>query len=142
MRAAIILIIVFGYYIWACFLRGRSRKVKYTEELSQRIQKINYINSQIIQIDKLLVDVELSDREHHHRFSFERQTLAGEEISADIWVDGNSELSEQTYELLKARKKELLVHLFGEIYKLPKQRHTNVIQTYDIYGRGEDVNVQ
>ncbi len=142
MRAAIVLIIIFGYYIWVCFLRGRSRKVKYTEELSQRVQKINYINSQIVQIDKLLVDVELSDREHLHRFSFERNTLAGEEISADIWVDGNSELSEQTYELLKARKKELLAHLFSEIYKLPKQRHTNVVEVTDIYGRGEDVHVQ
>ena len=141
MGAVIFFTVVFGYFIWVCFLRGRSRKVKYTEELSQRIQKINYINSQIIQIDKLLVDVELSDREHHHRFSFERQTLAGEEISADIWCDGNSELSEQTYELLKARKKELLVHLFAEIYKLPKRRNHNVITTTDIYGRGEQYDV-
>lgn len=141
MKAFIFFAVVFGYFVWVVWFRNRKRKIRYTEELSQRIEKIYYINSQICKIDKLLVDVELSDRDHHHRFSFERQTLAGEEISADIWCDGNSELSEQTYELLKARKKELLVHLFAEIYKLPKQRHTSIIEAKDIYGRGEQYDV-
>lgn len=141
MGAVIFFTVVFGYFVWVVWFRNRKRKIRYTEELSQRIEKIYYINSQICKIDKLLVDVELSDRDHHHRFSFERQTVTGEEISADIWVDGNSELSEQTYELLKARKKELLVHLFAEIYKLPKRRNHNVITTTDIYGRGEQYDV-
>lgn len=139
----IFMAVLFSYVIWALFFRGKPRKLKYTEEISNRIDKLYYINQQIKQIDKLKTDADLADRDHHYRFSFERETILGENIAADIWVDGNSPLSAQTAALLDARKKELLRSLFTEMFKLPhrKRRDINVIQTTDIYGGGDELNV-
>lgn len=133
----------FGFFIWAVFFRGKPRKLKYDDELSSRIERMNYLNEQIKQIDKLKTDAGLADHDHHYRFSFERQTITGEEISADIWVDGSSPLSAQTSALLDERKKELLRALFSEMFKLPyrKRRNTNVIQTTELFTKGEEVDV-
>lgn len=133
----------FGFFLWAVFLRGKPRKLKYNEELSNRIDKIYYLNQQIKQIDKLRVDADLADSDHHYRFSLERETIIGENVAADIWVDGNSQLSAQTAALLDERKKELLRSLFTEMFKLPhrKRRDINVIKTTDIYGGGDELNV-
>ena len=134
---------VFGFFIWAVFFRGRPQKLKYDDDLSRRIERINYLNEQIKQIDKLKTDADLADSDHHYRFSFERETIAGESVSADIWVDGSSPLSSQTLSLLEARKKELLRALFKEIFKLPhcKRRNTNVIQTTELFTKGEGIDV-
>lgn len=133
----------FGFFIWAVFLRGRPYKLKYDDKLSNRIDKMHYLNEQIKQIDKLKTDAGLADHDHHYRFSLERETVTGESVSADIWVDGSSQLSAQTSALLDERKKELLRALFSEMFKLPyrKRRNQNVIQTIDIYGRGEELDV-
>lgn len=112
----------------------------YSEELSARIQRIYSINQQIQSIEELITDVQLSGCENQKNIGLIWSTTAGKNLSADIWVDGESEVSSQMLELAEKRKQELISSLFSEIYQLPVRSQQNVSKTLEYQGRGEDMN--
>lgn len=111
----------------------------YSEELSARIQRIYSINQQIQSIEELITDVQLSGCDNQKNIGLVWNTTAGKNLSADIWVDGESEVSSQMLELAEKRKQELITSLFSEIYQLPARSQQNVSKTIDFQGRGEDL---
>lgn len=111
----------------------------YSEELSSRIQRIYSINQQIQSIEELITDVQLSGCDNQKNIGLIWNTTSGKNLSADIWVDGESEVSSQMLELAEKRKQELITSLFSEIYQLPARSQQNVSKTIDFQGRGEDL---
>ena len=111
----------------------------YTEEISARIERIHSINQQIQSIEELITDVQLSGCDNQKNIGLVWNTTAGKNLSADIWVDGESEVSSQMLELAEKRKQELISSLFSEIYQLPARSQQNVSKTIDFQGRGEDL---
>lgn len=111
----------------------------YSEDLSARIQRIYSINQQIQSIEELITDVQLSGCDNQKNIGLIWNTTSGKNLSADIWVDGESEVSSQMLELAEKRKQELITSLFSEIYQLPARSQQNVSQTIDFQGRGEDL---
>ena len=109
----------------------------YSEELSSRIQRIYSINQQIQSIEELITDVQLSGCDNQKNIGLIWNTTSGKNLSADIWVDGESEVSSQMLELAEKRKQELITSLFSEIYQLPARSQQNVSKTIDFQGRGE-----
>lgn len=112
----------------------------YSEELSARIQRIYSINQQIQSIEELITDVQLAENDRQKNIGLTWNTTAGKNLSADIWVDGESEVSSQMLELAEKRKQELISSLFSEIYQLPVRSQQNVSKTLEYQGRGEDMN--
>lgn len=111
----------------------------YSEDLSSRIQRIHSINQQIQSIEELITDVQLSGCDNQKNIGLIWNTTAGKKLSADVWVDGESEVSNQMLELAEKRKQELITSLFSEIYQLPARSQQNVSKTIDFQGRGEDL---
>lgn len=111
----------------------------YSEDLSARIQRIYSINQQIQSIEELITDVQLSGCDNQKNIGLIWNTTSGKNLSADIWVDGESEVSSQMLELAEKRKQELITSLFFEIYQLPARSQQNVSKTIDFQGRGEDL---
>ena len=111
----------------------------YSEELSSRIQRIYSINQQIQSIEELITDVQLSGCDNQKNIGLIWNTTSGKKLNADIWVDGESEVSNQMLELAEKRKKELTTTLFAEINQLPVRSQQNVSKTIDFQGRGEDL---
>lgn len=111
----------------------------YSEDLSARIQRIYSINQQIQSVEELITDVQLSGCDNQKNIGLIWNTTSGKNLSADIWVDGESEVSSQMLELAEKRKQELITSLFSEIYQLPARSQQNVSKTIDFQGRGEDL---
>lgn len=103
----------------------------YSEDLSARIQRIYSINQQIQSIEELITDVQLSGCDNQKNIGLIWNTTSGKNLSADIWVDGESEVSSQMLELAEKRKQELITSLFSEIYQLPARSQQNVSKTLD-----------
>lgn len=110
----------------------------YSEELSARIQRIYSINQQIQSIEELITDVQLSGCDNQKNIGLTWNTTAGKNLSADIWVDGESEVSNQMLELAEKRKQELITSLFSEIEHLTERHGQNMDETTTIQSRGGD----
>lgn len=123
---------------WGIFFRDRRPKeVKYDDELSNRIKKIHYINEQINSVEELITDIQLSDENHHKNISVTWETAVGKNLSTDMWIDGESEVTKQMLALAQKRREELTTSLFKEICKLPQRHKQIVIKTTDFLSRGE-----
>lgn len=110
----------------------------YSEELSSRIQRIYSINQQIESIEELITDVQLSGYENQKNIGLIWNTTAGKNLSANVWVDGESEVSNQMLELAEKRRKELITTLFSEMEQLTIRSQQNVSKTTQIQSRGGD----
>lgn len=110
----------------------------YSEELSARIQRIYSIDQQIHSIEELITDVQLSGCDNQKNIGLTWNTTAGKNLSADIWVDGESEVSNQMLELAEKRKQELITSLFSEIEHLTERHGQNMDETTTIQSRGGD----
>lgn len=111
----------------------------YSAELSNQIRKINYLNDQLQAVEELIIDIQLSDCNHHKNVRLDWQTSYGKNLSADVWVDGDSQVTAQTLALAEERERELTSTLFREMDKLNALRHKqNVSRTIVINRRGED----
>lgn len=110
----------------------------YSEDLSARIQKIYNLNEQIQSIEELITDVQLSGCDNQKNIGLTWNTTAGKKLNADVWVDGESEVSSQMLELAVKRKQELVTTLFAEIEHLTKRHGQNVDKTTVIQSRGGD----
>lgn len=93
-------------------------KREYNHELSDRIEKINRINEQIKGIQELITDIELSGEENLKNISLDWETTSGKNLSADMLIDGQSNVTKQMRKLAGERLKELTTSLFSEIEKL------------------------
>lgn len=110
----------------------------YSEDLSARIQRIYSINQQIQSIEELITDVQLSGCDNQKNIGLIWNTTSGKNLSADIWVDGESEVSSQMLELAEKRKQELISSLFSEIEHLTERHGQNMDETTTIQSRGGD----
>ena len=111
----------------------------YSTELSNQIRQIQYINDQLQAVEELIIDIETSDSHHHKNVRLDWQTSYGKNLSADVWVDGDSIVTAQALALAEERERELTAALFREIDKLQMLRHKqNVSRTIVIHRRGED----
>lgn len=110
----------------------------YTEEISARIERIHSINQQIESIEELITDVQLSGCDNQKNIGLIWNTTSGKNLSADIWVDGESEVSSQMLELAEKRKQELITSLFSEMEQLTIRSQQNVSKTVQIQSRGGD----
>lgn len=118
---------VFFFVLWK---NGKKKqKQKYTTEISDTIEKLNYINKQIHACEELLQEIRLTDDHHHKNFTLNWTTETDLIKEADIWVDGSSKTTEQLKALAEGKREELITSLFREIEKLPKRSHNNVIIT-------------
>lgn len=93
-------------------------KREYNHELSDRIEKINRINEQIKGIQELITDIDLSGEENLKNISLDWETTSGKNLSADMLIDGQSEVTKQMRKLAGERLEELTTSLFNEIEKL------------------------
>lgn len=134
----IVLLAVCGYGIF--FHDRRPKEIRYDDELSNRIKKIHYINDQINSVEELITDIQLTDENHHKNISMNWETAVGKNISTDMWIDGESEVTKQMLLLAQKRKEELTSSLFREICKLPQCHQHNVIKTINYFDRGEGDN--
>ena len=93
-------------------------KREYNHELSDRIEKINRINEQIKGIQELITDIGLSGEENLKNISLDWETTSGKNLSADMLIDGRSNVTKQMRKLAGERLEELTTSLFDEIEKL------------------------
>lgn len=93
-------------------------KREYSHELSERIDKLYWLNEQIKSVQELITDIELSGEENLKNFTLEWQTALGKNLSADMLIDGQSEVTKQMRKLAGERLEELTTSLFDEIEKL------------------------
>ena len=93
-------------------------KREYSHELSDRIEKINRLNEQIKGIQELITDIDLSGEENLKNISLDWETTSGKNLSADMLIDGQSNVTKQMRKLAGERLKELTTSLFNEIEKL------------------------
>lgn len=93
-------------------------KREYNHELSDRIEKINRINEQIKGIQELITDIDLSGEENLKNISLDWETTSGKNLSADMLIDGQSNVTKQMRKLAGERLEELTTSLFDEISKL------------------------
>ena len=93
-------------------------KCEYNHELSDRIERINRLNEQIKNVQELITDIDLSGEENLKNFTLEWQTTLGKNLSADMLIDGQSEVTKQMRKLAGERLEELTTSLFDEIEKL------------------------
>lgn len=93
-------------------------KREYNHELSERIDKLHWLNEQIKSVQELITDIDLSGEENLKNFTLEWQTALGKNLSADMLIDGQSEVTKQMRKLAEERFEELTTSLFDEIEKL------------------------
>lgn len=93
-------------------------KREYNHELSDRIEKINRLNEQIKGIQELITDIDLSGEENLKNISLDWETTSGKNLSADMLIDGQSNVTKQMRKLAGERFEELTTSLFSEIEKL------------------------
>lgn len=93
-------------------------KREYSHELSERIDKLYWLNEQIKSVQELITDIELSGEKNLKNFTLEWQTTLGKNLSADMLIDGQSEVTKQMRKLAGERLEELTTSLFEEIEKL------------------------
>lgn len=93
-------------------------KREYNHELSERIDKLYWLNEQIKSVQELITDIDLSGEENLKNFTLEWQTALGKNLSADMLIDGQSEVTKQMRKLAGERLEELTTSLFDEIEKL------------------------
>ena len=107
------------YVIKKTLVQGvEKEEKKYTLELSETIEKIYKINKKIENIMNLLTDIETSDGDNLKNITLDWQTVTGKSLTADVWIDGKSEVTEQMRILANKRLEELTNSLFAEIEKL------------------------
>lgn len=129
-----------------CFYGIFGRKVTaaeseglYSTELSNQIRQISYLNDQLQAVEELIIDIETSDSHHHKNVQLAWQTSYGKNLSADVWVDGDSIVTAQALALAEERERELTAALFAEIDKLSAIRHNKYVsRTIVIHRREED----
>lgn len=100
-------------------LEDEPEEPEYTDELSERIKRIYYINEQICKVQELITDIEVSGEDNLKNIMLDWQTAAGKNYTADMWIDGKSEVTAQMRKLAGERLNELTTSLFDEISKLP-----------------------
>jgi hypothetical protein len=110
----------------------------YTAEISARIERMHSINQQIKSIEELITDVQLAENDRQKNIGLSWNTAAGKNLTADIWVNGGSEVSAQMLELAEKRRKELITTLFSEIEHLTERHGQNMDETTTIQSRGGD----
>lgn len=93
-------------------------KREYSHELSERIDKLYWLNEQIKSVQELITDIDLSGEKNLKNFTLEWQTALGKNLSADMLIDGQSEVTKQMRKLAGERLEELTTSLFEEIEKL------------------------
>lgn len=91
----------------------------YSAEVSERIDRIYAINRQIRGILDLISDIDSSDGSNIKNITLNWQTVTGVDLTADMLIDGRSEVTEQMRILAEKRLDELTASLFSEIEKLP-----------------------
>lgn len=143
MLQGIFIISLLAFCFWGVFRRidspPPSSDGTYSAELSNQIRKISYLNDQLQAVEELIIDIQLSDCNHHKNVRLDWQTSYGKNLSADVWVDGDSQVTAQTLALAEERERELTSTLFREMDKLNALRHKqNVSRTIVINRRGED----
>ena len=98
--------------------KNSENKREYSHELSERIDKLYWLNERIKNIQELITDIDLSGEENLKNFTLEWQTALGKNLSADMLIDGQSEVTKQMRKLAGERLEELTTSLFDEIEKL------------------------
>ena len=93
-------------------------KREYSHELSDRIDKLHRLNEQIKGIQELITDIDLSREENLKNISLDWETTSGKNLSADMLIDGQSNVTKQMRKLAGERLEELTTSLFNEIEKL------------------------
>lgn len=93
-------------------------KCEYNHELSEKIDKLYWLNEQIKSVQELITDIDLSGEENLKNFTLEWQTTLGKNLSADMLIDGQSNVTKQLRKLAGERLEELTTSLFDEIEKL------------------------
>lgn len=134
-----VLLLICFYGIFGRKVTAAESEGLYSSELSNQIRQISYLNDQLQAVEELIIDIETSDSHHHKNVRLDWQTSYGKNLSADVWVDGDSIVTAQALALAEERERELTAALFAEIDKLSMIRHNqNVSRTIVIHRREED----
>ncbi len=91
----------------------------YTQEISDRIERISAINRQIQGVLDLITDIDSSDGSNIKNITLNWQTVTGVDLRADMLIDGCSDVTQQMRILAEKRLEELISSLFDELEKLP-----------------------
>lgn len=94
------------------------RKQEYNQEISERIRRISELDEKIQALQELITDIDLSDSDRLKNISLEWETTAGKNLTADMWLDGQSDVTKQMRILAGEQLDELTTSLFDEIEKL------------------------
>lgn len=145
MMQGIFVICLLLFCFWGVFRRIDSPppdpEGTYSAEVSNQIRRIGYLNEQLQAVEELIIDIQLSNENHHKNVRLDWQTSYGKNLTADVWVDGNSQVTAQTLALAEERERELTASLFCEIDKLYAMRSKQYVRKTMInYRTGEDRN--
>jgi len=119
----IIALLLYCFFAWIAKVIPQKNEEEvrdYDEELSDRIDRLYYINKQIKAVEELITDIDLTGGEHQKNISLDWQTAAGQKYTADMWIDGQSDVTEQMRVLAEKRLEELTTSLLKEIDSLQK----------------------
>ena len=137
------LIYVAALFAFTYYLLQRFKKKSNCDDdidffsVADSIDELNHIKEQLASIEEMITDISCSSDAHKKFISCEWSNVIGEKFQYDLYVDGNSLVTDEMLKIAYSERKRLRTLLKQKIKNLSDRCNENCNDNYAISMTGE-----